>query len=777
MYYKGGETHDRNMDRNRTLSNCHCISHLRWGSLLMFMSLCMAVNAQKRITFHVTSEQGVALQGIAIKSDYCGVAKGVKTDPKGMAVISYSSKEATCANVAVTIKSKFYENLDTIVPVNASDTVSIVRLILRDKVQKIKEVEVIAYRPIGKNNAEKSVYTIDTRGLLKTTKANKALAFLPGVVAFNDSYSLAGKSQKTRIKINGVIAGAEDLKALYAGDIEKVEVREVTKDDDERFAGEINIIKKRHEQPKIFGSISATGGMIRSLWGTFDHFAFQNKHWDITGLISYNQHSQKSYTEVFRIPSLPYSPSQKMTIQRDIRIKQQAERFSLSWYPTKRFTMTLGGYHYGYPTKSSDFINDTEGDDTHRKYKETLESYGSYANGSYSINDRNKINVKGNFLYYRDKYVYDLLPDYNYKAAMREYTGEANIESRLKLWGGSHDVTFGLRNTYRQNMSYANGRNDYSMQQIYLTDYHSYGKALSSYLILKGESDNMGPKRAFSFQPSLRLNYNMGKRGTLTASYQRKTTRPSIDYLNTDSLFQNVYNIVVGNEALRAQNSDNMSVSFRKQIKKAYLITTASYIHTSNIIDQIFVNPEDYNVSTYDNIGKCDEASLSVYLMNRLCKNRMNISISLKGFYKRYAIKPELERNTLIIPSEGWGYSATFNTSYLSTKGWMYSLSANLTPKTYELSYTHVQNPNLYVSVTKSTCNNQLDFKLSFTNSLVYFYTSHTNYHFRDMYQRTFQKSYANNITLSVTWNLGKRFQQRRGVSSVVNDDIVTKQQ
>lgn len=141
MYYKGGETHDRNMDRNRTLSNCNCISHLRWGCLLMYMSLCMAVNAQKRITFHVTSEQGVALQGIAIKSDYCGVAKGVKTDPKGMAVISYSSKEATCDNVAVTIKSKFYENLDTIVPVNASDTVSIVRLILRDKVQKIKEVE------------------------------------------------------------------------------------------------------------------------------------------------------------------------------------------------------------------------------------------------------------------------------------------------------------------------------------------------------------------------------------------------------------------------------------------------------------------------------------------------------------------------------------------------------------------------------------------------------------------------------------------------------------
>lgn len=125
---------------------------------------------------------------------------GGKTDPKGMAVIGYSSKEATCDNVAVTIKSKFYENLDTIVPVNASNTVGIVRLTLRDKVQKIKEVEVIAYRPIGKNNAEKSVYTIDTRGLLKTTKANKALAFLPGVVPSTTATPWQAKARRPELK-------------------------------------------------------------------------------------------------------------------------------------------------------------------------------------------------------------------------------------------------------------------------------------------------------------------------------------------------------------------------------------------------------------------------------------------------------------------------------------------------------------------------------------------------------------------------------------------------
>ena len=747
------------------------------GGVFALMTICTSANAQTRAAFHVTSQQGTPLQGITLRASYCGVTKGARTDAKGMAVMTYSAKDATCENIAVTIKSKFYENLDTILPIKNFGTDSIIQLTLRDKAQKVKEVEVIAYRPIAQNNAEKSVYTIDMRGLLKTTRANKALAFLPGVVAFNDNFSLAGKSQQTRIKINGINASTDDLKALYAQDIEKIEVREITKDDDERYAGEINIIKKRHEQPKIYGSISATGGMIRSLWGTFDNFSFQNKHWDINASIGYTQHSQKLYTDVLRVSTLPhYQPLERNT-QRDIHIKQQPESLSFSWFPTKKITMSFGGYHVGYPSKSSERINDTGSGWTQRDYKETLEAYGSYANGSYAINDRNKINIKGNFYYYRDKYVYDHLPDYDYKAAMREYTGEANIESRLKLWGGLHDVVLGLRNTYRQNMSYSNGRRSYSVQQVYLTDYHAYGKALSSYLILKGESDNQTDKRAFYFQPSLRLNYNMGKSGTLSASYQRKTTRPSIDYLNTDSLFQDVYNTVVGNKALRAQASDNVSFSYRKQIKKAYFITTANYIHTANIIDQIFITPENYNVSTYENIGKCDEVSLSVYLMNRLYKNRMNISVSLKGFYKKYAIKPELEPNTLIIPSKGWGYSATVNTSYLSTKGWMYSMSANLAPKTYNLSYTQVQNPRLFVSVSKSVSNDQLNFRLSFNNTLVYFNTSHNSYHFRDMYQRTFYKSYANNITFSVTWNWGKRFQQRRSVSSIINDDIVTKQQ
>lgn len=191
----------------------------------------------------------------------------------------------------------------------------------------------------------------------------------------------------------------------------------------------------------------------------------------------------------------------------------------------------------------------------------------------------------------------------------------------------------------------------------------------------------------------------------------------------------------------------------------------------------MFITPNDYDVSTYENIGKCDEISLSAYIMHRLCKNRMNISASVKGFYKEYSINPKFDAYTLSMPSAGWGYTVTLNLSYLSTRNWMYSINANHSPRSYTLNTTNVRNPYVYASISKSVCKNKLSFRLGFSNALVYFFSTHSDYHLRNMSQHTRQKTYANNININVTWNFGKRFNPRRVTSSATSDDIVTKQQ
>lgn len=743
------------------------------GCLFAFILLSISAHSQTLISFRVTSV-GTPVSNIMLNISACGENKALTTNANGLASLKLHQQDSLCNEVKVSVRSKFYQNLDTLLCVKAS--ANDFHLILQEKPLDLGPVEVVAYRPIAKNNAEKSVYSIDMRSLLKTTRANKALAYLPGVVAFGDNYTLVGKSQQARIKINGVEATTEELKSLYAKDIERVEVREITKDDNERYAGEINILKKRQEQPKIYGSLSGTLGALHPLAGTFDNFGFQNKYWDITATVGYNRHEQDSYVSVQRTSASAPNDKQSMSVDRNISIKQKTLQMAATWFPSSHFTWTLGAYHAGYPTKSAENITQFDGSNTHRDYTETLEAYGGYTNATFTLKPQHKINVKGNFYYYRDKYCYALMASQNSKAAMREYTGEINSENRLTLWGGSHDMVFGLRNTYRQNMSYASRNSQYSIQQVYLTDYHSYSKALSSYIILKGETDNRASKRAWAFQPSLRLNYNMDKPGTLSLSYQHRITRPSIDYLNVDTVYQSIYNKIVGNENLKAQSNDEANLSYRRQIGRAYLITTASYTHMANIIDQIFVTPGRYDVATYENVGQGNEYSLSAYLMTRLFKNRMNLSVNLKGMYKRYSLKSEFVDNTLIIPSDGWGYSATANISYLSSKQWMYSLSANYMPKSYAMSTVSTANPNIYISIAKSLCQNKVDLRLGFTNTLAYFCKSYTDYNFRNVSQRTMQKLYNNNITFTVAWNFGKRFNPRRVTSAAQSDDIVTKQ-
>ncbi len=763
------------MDRIRTLSlRLFFSSHpLCVGFLFFFMFLCASVHSQTLVSIRITSGQ-VAVPNMMLNVSVCGKAKTLKSDADGRVNLKLNQKETQCDEIKVSIRSKFYQNLDTLLYLNSSTNDYL--LDLHEKSLDIAPVEVVAYRPMAKNNAEKSVYTIDMRSLLKTTRANKALEYLPGVVAFENNYTLVGKNQQARIKINGVLASAAELKALYAKDIERVEVREITKDDNDRYAGEINIVKKRQEQPKIYGRLSGTVGSLHSLVGTFDNFGFQNKKWDITAIAGYTQHSQNTYVSVQRTSTSAPNDKQSMSVDRDIRIKQKTLQMAATWFPTSRFTWTLGAYHAGYPTTSAEDIIGFDGYNSHRNYTETLESYGAYTNASYAIKPQHKINVKGNFYYYRDKYNYALMISQNSKAAMREYTGEVNTENRIKLWGSSHDVVLGLRNTYRQNMSYVLCNTQYSIQQVYLSDFHSYSKAFSSYLILKGETDNLASNRTWFFQPALRLNYNMSKSGTLTFSYQHRVTRPSIDYLNGDTVYQSVYNKIVGNENLKAQSNDEINFSYRRQIGRTYLITTVGYTHMSNIIDQIFVTPNRYDVATYENVGQGNEYSVSAYLMTRLFGNRMNLSVNLKGFYKQYNLSSEYEDQTLIVPSSGWGYAFTANISYLSSKQWMYSLSANYNPKTYSMSTITTSNPSIYMSIAKSICHNKIDLRLGFTNTLAYFCKSYTDYNFRNMSQRSMQKLYSNNITFTVGWNFGKRFNPRRVTGAAPSDDIVTKQ-
>ena len=743
----------------------------RVGVLVTAILFCLKSSGQSVINLTISNSQKNKISNLTVRFTACDSTFKHDTNLNGK--VSFTVKSPICKQVRIQIESKFYENLDTAITIY---TPSVNHCIyLQDKAQKIKQVEVVAYRRIAKNDAQKSIYQIDTRGMLKTTKADRALSFLPGIVASNDTYTLVGQNRRCRVKVDGRNATNEELKTISARDIERVEVHEMTKDDDSGTAGEINIIKKQRQHPRAYARLSTWTGMLHPQVGTYNNFGFQNKKWDIMASFNLVCHTQKSENNITRYFS--DTPTQRLTLLRTIKTRQDAEYIKLNHFATDRLTITAAAFHSGYPADATDSGSDFNGADYQRTSNEKIDHYGGYTNIGYKMNSRNTLTIKGNYYYYRYAIAYPGSDIESYRSAMREYTGELLWENRIRLFGHDHDINAGFKNVYRQNTtSSALGRHtDYSIQQLYLTEHYAFTQDLSVYAILKGETDNLRGRHDYVFLPSLRFNYNLKKGGSLSAGYQRRITRPSVDHLNADTLFINDFTQHVGNLDLQSQYNDAISMSWRRQIRNAYLTLTANYEDESHVISQIYITPDNYNATTYANIGSSKYTAVSANYSQRFCKNRMNVSLSLTGFHRSYELDGTYREQTLMQTSKGWGWTSNLNMSYLSTKGWMYMLSANYRPKSYSLNGIFHRNPQLFLTISKNLFKDRLELELNFLNSLVYCWNTRSDTYFRNMHQQSIRRLYANNITITVAWNIGKQFRGRSAASSISNDDITTK--
>ncbi len=745
----------------------------RVGFLVIGFLYCLTGYAQTTVKLTFYDNQQNIIPGLSVKCTACDSIFHHLTNTNGQ--LTTTIKSSLCKQLKIQTESNFYENIDTFITINNQSSNH--NIILKDKVQSIKQVDVVAFRRIAKNDAKKSVYQIDTHGLLKTTSAERALSFLPGIVAENGSYSLIGQDRKCRIKIDNRDASIEELKNIKAKDIERVEIREITENDNNSSAGEINIIKKKTQQTKMYARLSAWTGLLHPQTGTYDSFGFQNKTWDITTWFNLVKHTQKSENHVTRIFNDTQTAPQHLSAFRTINTQQDAEYIKINCFATDKLTITAAAYHSGYPTDAAEWGSDFSNTEYHRNSKEKIDHWGGYSNIGYKLNNHNTLTLKGNTFYYRYAMLWTGLDLDEYRSAMREFTGELLWENRSKIFGKNHEINAGFKNIYRKNIiSYKPGSlSSYTIQQLYLSDYYSFSKSFSAYIILKGESDNLGQQHHFAFLPSVRLNYNLAKAGSLSANYQRRYTRPSVDYLNSDTLFVNDYTQTVGNPGLHAQHNDALSLSWRKQIRNAYLTITGNYEREADVISQIYATPYNYNVTTYANIGQGNYAALSANYTQRFCKNRMNASISLTGFHRSYQLDDIYSEHTLIQPVKGWGWTGNLNMSYLSTKGWMYMLSANYRPKSYSLNGIFHRNPQLFLTISKNLFKDKIELEMSFLNSLVYCWDTRSNTYFKHMQQVSTRRLYANNITISVAWNIGKQFRSRRVASGINNDDISTK--
>lgn len=161
------------------------------------------------ISIHLTDTDGRDVSSINIAVQLCGKTLKLRTDSKGTATLP-QAVETGCKEARIQVNTKLYAPLDTLISI--ADSGTLWQITLRPAEKTLREVNVVAFRNIAQNDAEKSVYKIDPKAFLKTSKADEALNFLPGVVAENGNYTLVGRDRTARLKINGEPATTDELK-------------------------------------------------------------------------------------------------------------------------------------------------------------------------------------------------------------------------------------------------------------------------------------------------------------------------------------------------------------------------------------------------------------------------------------------------------------------------------------------------------------------------------------------------------------------------------------
>lgn len=246
--------------------------------------------------------------------------------------------------------------------------------------------------------------------------------------------------------------------------------------------------------------------------------------------------------------------------------------------------------------------------------------------------------------------------------------------------------------------------------------------------------------------------------------------------MNEDTLMISKNETLVGNKSLGAQHNDELSLSYSKQIKTAYLSATMGYRRSSDMMARAYLSPTDFNTTTYANLGRSDYTSLSLNWTQRLCKGRMNLSFILTGDYMNYDIASTFYGKTHMLPAQGFGGNATLNFNYRTQRSWMYSFWGTYRPKNYGFNTLSHRHPLFRASVSKNFFHDRLGLSIVAMNSLRYFTTSRTETHFTHMRQTSLQKTHYNDLQINITWNFGKQFRERKAAEGIGNDDIELKQ-
>jgi hypothetical protein len=586
------------------------------------------------------TQQPIAFASIAlIQPDTREIIAGVISDGEG----KFSLKKVPYGEYQLVISFLGYKKKEVTVAVGKkSNPLEMGAIELEASAEQLDEVTVEEERLKGKQEVDRTVYTINERIQKMSTDGMDVLKYIPGVsVDFQDNVTLEGTGN-ILYRVNGVTRDKDFVAQLHPADINKIEV--VTNPGVEYEAdvdAVINIVLKertRGGRGSITGETPNPDGYVMNQRVSLEYgnnkyrvFLSNRTHlesFDATQITETRITDGADQTSLFQEGSGNASWLNSST------------NYGVDLFLNDKNTLNLYGSYYYHASKQLDYlqhgIQQLNGPLTSEydvDLNEESAGHGFYNSLFYKHDFAQKgQSYTSQFNYYN--YSSGNQNDYNYTYSyldgelasplMVSRFQEIDNNRNMLEWKNDYTQVFGktkmkagywsyfqwYNNTYEADQ---NASDDFKFnefrQEGYVSASGSVGKLNYSgglrVAYSKSEIDSTATNDYLEWLPQLSLQYKLSKASSLKLSVRRRLSRPDMAQLNPFETMADSLTINRGNSNLNPQAINRVELQYGINIKSNYIAPKLYLDYSTNSIQQSsFINENSVSIVAPDNVGE-----------------------------------------------------------------------------------------------------------------------------------------------------------------------------
>lgn len=302
-------------------------------------------------------------------------------------------------------------------------------------------------------------------------------------------------------------------------------------------------------------------------------------------------------------------------------------------------------------------------------------------------------------------------------------------------------------------------RDEYSMQSVIYRQSPDQN--------FRASYNDLVPSVVFSWHPTMTQNINL--------SYNMRISRPGIHFLNpfVTELAPNI--IQYGNPDLKSEHNHRVSLDYGYFSQKFNVNAGLGYSFSNNQVESYsFTNSQGQFVTTYDNIGRSQNVTMSLFLNYNPAK-MTRIWASFNGYYSILNVGETDNvalsglKNSGFTGSLYLGMQQSFKYSFrLSVNGGYFSPNVSLQGKSSGGYYYSL-------GLSKSFLDDNLTLSFNASNFAQKYMTYRSNINTAYMKQSSVNKMETMSFSLSLSYNFGNiHASVQKTRKSISNDDLMS---